>query len=139
MSNTQSAHYFVVRYMYNELGDEAANIGVIVAGRSAKEVTYQFLDDLKAKDRADSQINRAVVADFLGWLEREVEALPGRYGVDTWLSQFEERLRQKTGNVIRVLGPRSVLTSDPPSEMSALFKEWVAPRRGSSVDQRPRR
>jgi Protein of unknown function (DUF3037) len=139
MSNTQSAHYFVVRYMYNELGDEAANIGVIVAGRNAKEVTYRFLDDLKAKDRGDRQINRAVVADFRGWLEREVATLSSQYGVDNWLPQFEERLREKTGNVIRVLGPRSVLTSDPHFEVRALFNQWVAPQGEWSVDQRTRR
>ena len=130
MSDRESAHYFVVRYMYNELGDEAANIGVIVAGRDAKNVTYRFLDNLKEKDRADTQINAAVVADFRGWLEREVMALSHQYGAENWLGRFEERLREKTGNVIHILGPRFVLTTNPRTEIDTLFKEWVSPRRG---------
>ncbi len=126
MSEREAAHYFVVRYMYNELGDEAANIGVIVAGRYPKTVTYQFLPELKTKDRADMPINQAVVDDFRAWLEREVVELPQR-GAGDWFSDFEARLREKTGNIIRILGPRSVLTSDSSGELHTLYEEWVAP------------
>ena len=126
MSEREAAHYFVVRYMYNELGDEAANIGVIVAGRYPKTVTYLFLPELKTKDRADIPINQAVVDDFRAWLEREVIELPRR-GAGDWFSGFEARLREKTGNIIRILGPRSVLTSDISAELHTLYEEWVAP------------
>jgi Protein of unknown function (DUF3037) len=145
MNGREVANYFVVRYMYNELGDEAANVGVIVAGRHPKEVTYRFLPELKAKDRVDAQINAAVVDDFRTWLEREVMELPSRGETADWLSKFEARLREKTGNVIRILGPRSVLTSDPSSELLALYEDWVAPHppvrrladRARSISARP--
>jgi hypothetical protein len=127
MSEREVGHYFVVRYMYNELGDEAANIGVIFAGRYPKSVKSQFLPELKVKDRADVQMDKGVVDDFRTWLDREVFELPQRGGVD-WFSQFETRLREKTGNIIRILGPRSVLTSDDSAELRTLYNEWVAPR-----------
>ena len=129
MSKREVAHYFVVRYMYNELGDEAANIGVIVAGQHPKTVEHQFLNEPKTKDRADIQINTAVVDDFRAWLEREVLELRRVQGADNWLEQFEARLRDKTGNIIRILGPRVVLTSDASSELRTLYDEWVAPHR----------
>ena len=130
MNDRIEGHFFVVRYMFDELRDEAANVGVILLVEDPPGVILCFLDDVTAKSRLDARIDGRLVAGFQDWLDREVDRVPqsGR-DVEGWLEAFEYALSEITGNVIRVLGPRSVLMTDPKAEAWILFDEWVAVRR----------
>jgi DUF3037 family protein len=127
MSTKQGAKFFVVRYMYNDLRDEAANIGIVMASDSGMVAT-RFLDDVTVKARADVKIDQPPIDDFRSWLERSTRAglqlAPRTEGGLTW----EEALIEHAGNVVRVSGPRTVLFDDFNAEADTLFREWVAPR-----------
>jgi hypothetical protein len=130
MMNRFEARYFVVRYMHDELRDEAANVGVILVPREGEPALVRFLDDVTSKSRLDSRIDAKVVEDFETWVQNEVERL-GRSGAEMkdYANSFEKALRDQTGNVVRLSAPRTVLLTDPLQEVEVLFNEWVAPRR----------
>ncbi len=136
MSNRAEAHYFVVRYMFDELRDEASNVGLILLQANPQRVITRFLDDFSAKSRVDARINRRVVADFQDWLERTSERLQVEGAPFPEAAKgFEQALQEHTGNVIRIMGPRSVLLTEADAEMQTLFDEWVAPRRKAKPDE----
>lgn len=135
MSNRTEGHFFVVRYMFDELRDEAANIGIVLLVADPPGSIVRFLDDVTAKSRVDARIDASVVRGFQDWLDREVDNV-AQSGRDTegWLDAFKYALSEITGNVIRVLGPRSVLMSDPEAEAWILFDEWVAVHRRRATE-----
>ena len=69
MSDKHEATYYVVRYMYSDLRDEAANIGIVMTSPSGA-IKSKFLEDVTVKSRADVRIDHAVIEDFRGWLDR---------------------------------------------------------------------
>ena len=44
--------YLVMRYMVNELADEAANVGIIAVSDDAQKILLRFLDDLGADEHS---------------------------------------------------------------------------------------
>src|SRR2546427_10331428 len=69
MSNKHEAIYYVIRYMYSDLRDEAANIGIVMTSPSGA-IKSKFLEDVTVKSRADVRIDHAAIEDFRGWLDR---------------------------------------------------------------------
>src|SRR5438094_120201 len=128
MSTKQDAQYFVVRYMYSDLRDEAANIGIVMASLSGS-IKSRFLDDLTLKARADVKIDQLAIEDFRAWLDRTTADLTKRVPDSEQRTRaLEQSITEHAGNVIRVSGPRVVLFDDFDSEVDTLFREWVAPR-----------
>jgi glycine/D-amino acid oxidase-like deaminating enzyme len=121
-------HYFVVRYMLDELRDEAANVGVILLPAPGEPPRVHFLDDPSLRGRRDASIDTDIVAGFRRWLDQYVAERHDRIST----TELENALRERTGNVIRIRGPHTVLLTDPDVEERALFDEWVAPRETSS-------
>src|SRR5215471_10303129 len=100
MSTKQEGKFFVVRYMYNDLRDEAANIGIVMAS-PAGMITSRFLEDVSVKSRADVRIDQPAIADFRAWLERSIvgghdQVGPGAEGLASW----EDALKEHAGNVV---------------------------------------
>jgi DUF3037 family protein len=116
--------YFVVRYMLDELRDEAANVGVILLSAPGEVPRARFLDDPSLKGRRDASIDADIVSGFRQWLDRYVAEREDQISA----TDLESALRERTGNVIRIRGPHTVLLSDPEAEELALYEEWVAPR-----------
>src|SRR5438093_954547 len=128
MSTKQEARYFVVRYMYNDLRDEAANIGIVMASQSGS-IKSRFLEDVTLKARADTKIDHPAIEDFRAWLDRTTDDIARRVpDAGQRMSALEESIAEHSGNVIRVNGPRSVLFDDFDFEVDTLFREWVAPQ-----------
>lgn len=130
MSELLEGRYFVVRYMLGELRDEAVNIGVIGVDQTRPHISLRFLDDLSCKARVDISFDVKSVSIFRQMLDRLVaEAASGSATPDAlWLERFTASLIERSGNLIRVRGPFSVLTQDMATEIDHLFAEWVAPR-----------
>jgi hypothetical protein len=116
--------YFVVRYMLDELRDEAANVGLILLPQPGEPPRVRFLDDSSLKTRRDTSIDPDIVAGFRGWLNDYVANHDGKIST----LELEGALRERTGNVIRIRGPHRILFHDPDTEEHTLFNEWVAPR-----------
>jgi len=126
MSTKLEARYFVVRYMYNDLRDEAANIGIVVASPTGG-IASKFLDDVTVKARADVKIDQPAIEDFRSWLQASTRDLDGPTSDADRLRAWEQSIVERAGNVVRVSDPRSVLFDDLEAEVEALFREWVAP------------
>jgi DUF3037 family protein len=126
MSTKLEARYFIVRYMYNDLRDEAANIGIVVAS-PAGAVTSKFLEDVTVKARADVKIDQPAIEDFRSWLRTSARDLDWQAPNVDALRTWEHSIVERAGNIVRVSEPRSVLFEDLDAEVETLFREWVAP------------
>jgi len=120
--------YMVIRYMFNDLGDEAANVGIVAAMDNPFRVFYRTLDDPGKKSRRDARVNRRLVEAF---------ALRARTVIDDYSvkatgpesrSLLLEHLQELSVGRVRLSMPRTVLTNDPDAEFEILFDQWVAPR-----------
>ena len=130
MIQRSEGRYFIVRYMHDELRDEAANVGVILVTPGDGQATVRFLDDVVSKSRMDNRIDARLVEEFERWVHAEVGRLAGA-DVSDYAKAFESALREQTGNLIRISGPRTVLLNNAAEEIDLLFREWVAPRRSA--------
>ena len=120
----KKGHYFVVRYMLDELRDEATNVGVILLPDPGEPARIRFLDDLSLKARRDPSVDLEIVGGFRRWLDDYVARSEGELNV----GELKDALRDRAGNTIRIRGPHTVLLRDPDVEEQSLFAEWVAPR-----------
>jgi hypothetical protein len=125
------AQFVVVRYMFSDLREEAANVGIIVVSETPPRLIPRFLDDPAFKSRGDVKVQRDVVDRFRAWLDKNVATLLDHVSPDQVFERVFHALREHTGNIIRLLGPRVVLTDDIEAEAGLLFQEWVAPLSGS--------
>src|SRR5437016_3318896 len=101
---TTEMQYAVVRYMLNELGDEAANVGIVAVTDDPPKIVSRFLDDPTVKSRGDARVKRESVERFASFVEREVSTLASSTVVSpTRLTETVfNRLREIGGNVVRV-------------------------------------
>ncbi len=138
---TTELQYVVVRYMLNELGDEAANVGLVAVTNDPPRVLARFLPDPSVKSRNDARVKSDAVKRFAVFAERQI-ALPGAgQNSDRPLPESAfTRLKDFGGNVVRVSLPRSVLTNNVETEFDLLFGQLVAPSSaaGHQHEQRPR-
>lgn len=123
-------YFAVVRYMHNELTDEAANVGLVAATEDPPRLLSRFLPDPTAKSRVDVRIRRDVVDRFKAITQRELDvaraALAGERASLPATDVFA-RIKDHTAGLVRMLDPRVVLTNDVDAEFERLFEEWVAP------------
>lgn len=113
--------YVVVRYMLNELADEAANVGIVASITDSQRVIPVFLPDPTVKSRTDARIQREFVdrfAERVRKLEHNV--------VDS--SKVLDEIREYSSGIVRVSAPRTVLTNDVEREIDLLYKQWVTPK-----------
>jgi hypothetical protein len=136
---TTELQYVVVRYMLNELGDEAANVGIIAVTNDPPNVIAQFLPDPTVKSRSDTRVNRDVVDRFEAFAKAQVAKGDLAKGLPATESVFA-RLREIGGSVVRIGFPRSVLTNDVQKEFQLLFGQLVAPASSNAArrEQGPR-
>lgn len=116
--------YAVFRYMLNELGDEAANIGLIALSDQAPFVQVRFLPDPTVKSRADARVRLAPARRFIDRALGLVEG-PDLEVAIADQSAYLEQLRDLGGNLVRVSPLRTVLTNDVPTEFDLLFEQLV--------------
>src|SRR5260370_38690822 len=57
--------YVVIRYMLNELADEAANVRIVAFGDDPPRMIYRFLEDPTVKSRSDRRVRREFVDRFV--------------------------------------------------------------------------
>src|ERR1700682_5830543 len=125
---TTELQYVLVRYMLNELGDEAVNVGIIAVTNDPPRVISRFLEDPTLKSRADARVRRDAVERFAASVRDRTSTPETRPGADQSLTEVVfNRIREIGGNVVRVSYPRSVLTNDVESEFGLLFSQLVAP------------
>jgi len=120
--------YMVMRYMINELADEAANVGIIAIAEDPKKVLVRFLDDPTVKSRNDAKVKRDVVDRFRAAVESRVDpqtidAIPA----GEFTSRLMTDIKELGGNLMRTSMPRSVLTNDMEKEFETLYRQWVSP------------
>ena len=134
MTDRAEATYYVIRYMLDELRDEAANVGVILLTRDPVRIIPRFLEDPSTKSRPDARVDSQSVEDFREWVEDwELRATDAAVAERGGLNVFEAALRERSGNTVRLSGPRTVFLTHPNTEADRLFEEWVAVRaRGRS-------
>ena len=123
--------YVVMRYMVNELADEAANVGIVAVSQDPHKALLRFLDDPTVKSRSDAKVNRDVVERFKKAVESRVEPFQASGGVSA--TQLLGEIQQLGGNVMRTTMPRSVLTNDMEQEFETLFSQWVSPTKAGRV------
>jgi hypothetical protein len=125
--------YTVVRYMLNDLADEAANVGLVAATIEPFRVMHRFLDDPAVKSRSDARVNR----EAIDWFSSRVEASLPRLSEDLKGEHQAEglfhQLSEMASGVVRTTAPRSVLTNDANAEFDLLFNQWVAPQTPRTV------
>jgi hypothetical protein len=122
---TTELQYAVVRYMFNELGDEAANVGLIaVTEGDDRRCLYRFLQDPSLKSRIDAKVKTDAVDRFAAYVKGQIEKPVGE---ESTVGIFE-RLREFGVGLLRTTSVRSVLTNNVEAEFDILFNQWVAPR-----------
>jgi hypothetical protein len=133
---TTEMQYVLVRYMLNELGDEAANVGIIAVTNDPPRVLSKFLEDPTLKSRADARVRRDAVERFSASAKERTALGDIGTGAGQFLADVVfDRIKEIGGNVVRVSLPRSVLTNDVESEFELLFSQLVAPA-SSAIAQR---
>ncbi|GEM_PF-6972767 len=125
---TTELQYVIIRYMLNELADEAANVGIIAVTDDPPRIYSRFLDDPNMKSRNDIKVKKEVVDRFASF----VLAQQSRYesnapSADPYTKTFFAPLREFGSGLIRTNLPRSVLTNDVEQEVKVLFDQWVSP------------
>ena len=123
--------YIVMRYMVNELADEAANVGILAVSQDPHKALLRFLDDPTVKSRSDAKVNRDVVERFKQAVESRLQPFQTSGGVSA--AQLIGEIQQLGGNVMRTTMPRSVLTNDMDQEFETLFSQWVSPTKAARV------
>jgi hypothetical protein len=124
MSFTTELQYVAIRYMLNELAEEAANVGIVAIADNPPRVISRFLDDPSVKSRDDARIRKEVVQRFTSFLSKEEKNWD--FSVQGSASTFFDRLREFGAGLIRVNTTRSVLTNNVDSEFDDLYRQWVA-------------
>lgn len=133
---TTELQYTVIRYMLNELADEAANVGIIAVTDDPPRILFRFLEDPTVKSRNDARIKSDVVERFASFVDNQKQELEAHQTELAPLSTtLFTRLRELGGNLVRSNLPKSVLTNDVNQEFNFLFNQWVAPIT-ASVDHR---
>lgn len=125
---TTELQYVVVRYMLNELGDEAANVGLVAATADPPRVFIRYIDDPGTKSRDDARVRGDVVARFQSLANAEINRIRSNEPPSALPRTLFDRLRDLSGNLVRVSLPRSVLTNDVETEVGLLFDQLIAPR-----------
>lgn len=130
---TTELQYVVVRYMLNDLADEAANIGLVAVTQDPPRVLARFLEDPTVKSRSDARVKRDVTNRFVAYATSRIRAIESQSGAPSSLpgALFPE-LMDLGGNMVRVNQPRSVLTNDVDQEFDTLYSQWVSPLSSAS-------
>jgi len=131
---TTELQYVVVRYMLNDLADEAANIGLVAVTPDPPRVLVRFLEDPTVKSRGDARVKRDVIERFIAYATARIRSLESTSVVPSSLpgALFPE-LMDLGGNMVRVNQPRSVLTNDVEQEFDTLYDQWVSPLSSSQA------
>ena len=124
---TTELKYVLVRYMLNELGDEAANVGLVAVADDPPNVIVRFLEDPSIKSRGDARVKRDAVARFVSYATSTVSSAQQETISKTALSdRVFDSLREISGGLMRVGVERSVLTNDVRAEAETLYKQLVS-------------
>ena len=133
---TTELQYVVVRYMLNELADEAANVGIVAVTEDPPRIISQFLPDPSIKSRNDVRVKKEIVDRFASFISSLKQTFTKSPSADVSYSEAVfERLREFGGGLVRTNFPRSVLTNDLQAEIDLLFNELVLPI-GTSASRR---
>jgi hypothetical protein len=129
---TAEIQYAVVRYMLNELGDEAANVGLVAFADSQPYLHARFLEDPTVKSRSDSKVQVDTVQRFVGRAKVLMAKHLGTADVIAPSAYFEQ-LRELGGNLVRLSPLRSVLTNNISGEFALLYEQLVEPSQQSET------
>src|SRR6266404_7851413 len=88
--------YSVVRYMFNDLADEAANVGLIAIADDPPKMLCKFIDDPTVKSRSDVRVRKEIVDRFKEFVTEQKqrydntpkENLPTANSLLTQISEF---------------------------------------------------
>ncbi len=130
---TTELRYVIVRYMLNELGDEASNVGLIAVLPDPARTIVRFLDDPTTKSRSDVRIQKDSVRRFQHRVQDLAHRMQGNDAVDVAAKGLFAGIGEYCSGLVRLSSPRSVLTNDPTAEVDRLFAQWVQPVRVSSL------
>lgn len=125
--------YSVVRYMLNDLGDEAANVGLVAATVAPFRVFHRLLDDPTIKSRGDARVSRDAVDRFSARVKTTISGVEASPANPQGSHLLFEQLRDIGAGLVRLSPPRSVLTDDPDAEFELLFSQWVTPKATSKI------
>jgi len=128
---TTELRYVLIRYMLNELGDEAANVGLVAVTDDPPNVIARALEDPSIKSRGDARIKSDIVARFMSYATTCIaSAQADAANTKAPLSSLVfDCLREISGGVVRVGSERSVLTNETSSETELLYRQLVLPAR----------
>lgn len=125
MLNTE-VQYVVVRYMLNEFGDEAANVGLIAVVDDPPQLITKALENPESKSRSDARVRSDVVTRFMNYANAVTQgAAAGTEPLDA--RRIFEQLTEISGGLMRLSLPKSVLTNNVEHEVASLYKRLVAP------------
>lgn len=126
---TTELQYTIVRYMLNDLADEAVNVGLLAVTEDPPWTYLRLLEDPTTKSRNDVRVNAKAVERFNSLAERTLDECRSK-GVSEgqFATSVFEALRSSTGNIVRLTLPRSVLTNDRDKEVQVLFDQLIAPK-----------
>jgi hypothetical protein len=114
--------------MLNELGDEAANVGLVAVTDSPRQVIVRALEDPTIKSRADAKVRRETVAQFMIYVANSIAAAQNDAGSKQALSdRVFDGLRELSGGLVRVGIERSAITNNVQQEADLLYKQLISP------------
>jgi len=119
--------YTVVRYMLNELGDEAANVGIVAIYDDPPRFVIRLMPDPTLKSRGDAKVNKDSIDRYFRFVNTELDQAMTATSSDSWTDRAFARLNEIGGNVVRLSAPRSVLTNDISREIDLLYGQLVMP------------
>ena len=125
---TTELQYIVIRYMLNELADEAANVGLIAVTNDPPRVITRFLPDPSVKSRKDVKIDQDDIARFEAFIQSKIVQQSAEIRNQPLTVSAFKILMEHGGNILRLALPRSVLTNDVDKEFDLLFDQLVSPK-----------
>lgn len=133
MPKSVPVFYSIVRYYFNELRDEAINVGILAVSSTERSAGYRFLDDFRYKARRDVRLNLGalrsfeaeVTSKFNKFNEEKSPVLLWGYKDELSDRKFLNFLSDYLGGNIRVSPPRFIEAEDLEEALQDEFSFWV--------------
>lgn len=128
---TTELQYIVIRYMLNELADEAANVGIVAVADDPPQMLYKFIEDPATKSRHDVRVRKEIVDRFESFIAKRKQEFDANAKGTSKAALFDQ-VREFSAGVMRTNMTRSVLTNDIEKDFNLLFQQWISPIRAAA-------
>ncbi len=122
---TTEFQYVVIRYLLNELADEAANVGIVAVADDPPRMITKFIEDPTVKSRNDVRIRKEVVDRFASLVAEQKRKYDASAQDAPSAATILGQIREFASGIVRSNMARSVLTNNMEADFQLLYDQWV--------------